>query len=267
MRRFIVLTSRHRAPSTNRMLGLLLAFNAGAINAGGFLVLHQYTSHMTGFTSQLADGVVLGNLTLVLNALGAILSFVCGAAVTAMLVNWGRQRRLDSVYALPLLVEAMLLFPFGLMGAITLSWDTPFAMPLTVLLLSFIMGLQNAVGSKTSAGTIRTTHMTGNITDMGMELGKMFYLNRETTRAGVTSSHVRHNRAKLRLTGGLVASFVAGGMAGALGFKHLGFVGVVPLAAVLVAVSLPPLVRDAQKLRAALPWMSRAAWRGKGPSP
>ena len=91
MRRLRHLTNRHRAPSTNRALGLLLAFNAGAVNAGGFLVLHMYTSHMTGFASQLADGLVLANLTLMLNALGAILAFMAGAAVCAILVNWGRQ--------------------------------------------------------------------------------------------------------------------------------------------------------------------------------
>jgi uncharacterized membrane protein YoaK (UPF0700 family) len=49
--------------------------------------------------------------------------------------------------------------------------------PLTVLLLSFMMGLQNA-GSKTSGGSTRTTHMTGNFTDLGMELGKMFFWKR-----------------------------------------------------------------------------------------
>ncbi len=177
MRRLRFLTNRHRAPSTNTALGLLLAFNAGAVNAGGFLVLHMYTSHMTGFASQLADGMVLGNVTLLLNALGAILAFLTGAAVCAMLVNWGRQHRMHGVYALPLVLEAALMFPFGLMGAITLTWATPFAVPLTVLLLSFIMGLQNAVASKTSGGSIRTTHMTGNITDMGIEIGKMLYWN------------------------------------------------------------------------------------------
>ena len=69
MRRLRFPTGRHRSPSTNTTLGLLLAFNAGAVNAGGFLVLHMYTSHMTGFASQVADGLVLGNLTLLLNAL------------------------------------------------------------------------------------------------------------------------------------------------------------------------------------------------------
>ncbi|MDQ0036835.1 uncharacterized membrane protein YoaK (UPF0700 family) [Variovorax boronicumulans] len=59
MRRLRFLTRRHPAPSTNMVLGLLLTFNASAVNAGGFVRLHMYTSHMTGFASQLADGLVL----------------------------------------------------------------------------------------------------------------------------------------------------------------------------------------------------------------
>ncbi len=241
MRRLRFLTNRHRAPSTNTALGLLLAFNAGAVNAGGFLVLHMYTSHMTGFASQLADGMVLGNATLLLNALGAILAFVSGAAVCAVLVNWGRQHRMHGVYALPLVLEAALMFPFGLMGAITLTWATPFAVPLTVLLLSFIMGLQNAVASKTSRGSIRTTHMTGNITDMGIEIGKMLYWN---GRDKATPLAVRHDPARMRRAVGLVSMFVLGGAMGALGFKYVGFICVVPLAALLLALSIPPLLRD-----------------------
>ena len=241
MRRLRFLTDRHRSPASNRALGLLLAFNAGAINAGGFLVLHMYTSHMTGFASQLADGLVLGNTELFLNALGAVLAFMSGAAVCAILVNWGRQHRLHSVYALPLLLEAALLFPFGLMGAITLTWSTPFAVPLTVLLLAFMMGLQNAVASKTSGGSIRTTHMTGNITDLGMELGKMLYWNRRSHHA---ASAVHYDRPRMVTAGGLIGMFVLGGTVGALGFKYVGFVCVVPLAVMLLALSLPPLIRD-----------------------
>lgn len=267
MRRLLHLTHRHRSPATNQALGLLLAFNAGAVNAGGFLVLQRYTSHMTGFASQLADGAVLGQTTLVLNALGAILAFMAGAAVCALLVHWARQQQLRCVYALPLLLEAALLFPFGLMGAITLSWHTPFAVPLTVLLLSFIMGLQNAVGSKTSGGRIRTTHMTGNITDLGMELGKMLYWNRQSRRAAQSAmpegstasalpeavrSGVHHNRQRAAMAASLLGSFVLGGFAGALGFQHVGFICVVPLAALLFALSVMPMRRDGARWRAIL---------------
>lgn len=246
MRRLRLLTGRHRLAHSNRTLGLLLAFNAGAVNAGGFLVLHMYTSHMTGFTSQLADAVVMGQTTLLLNALGAILAFVGGAAVSAMQINWGRQHRLRHPYALPLLLEAALMLPFGLMGALTLGWHTPFAVPLTVLLLSFIMGLQNALAAKVSGGKVRTTHMTGNLTDLGIELGKMLYWNR---RGGPPARQVRHNHQRLSLFGGLVLMFVAGGLVGAAGFKWVGFICVLPLAALLLALSLPPFLDDLRRSR------------------
>ena len=204
----------------------------------------MYTSHMTGFASMLADNLVMGNITLVLGALGALLSFTAGAAVTAILVNWARHHWLRSEYALPLLLEAVLLLIFGLMGA-TLSRQTPFAVPLTVLVLAFTMGLQNALVSKISSSQIRTTHMTGVITDIGIELGKLLYWNRTGL---APESRVRANRIKLRLFGTLLAAFIAGGLVGALGFKYVGFVWVLPLAVMLLTLSLPPLWTDFQRL-------------------
>ena len=244
MRRLLHVADRHRTASTTRLLGLLLAFNAGAVNAGGLLVVHMYTSHMCGFASQVAAGLVLGNGTLVLGALGALLAFTAGAACTAIVVNWGRLHRLRSAFALPLLIEAALLLPFGLMGAITLTWDTPFAVPLTVLLLSFIMGLQNAVGSKISGGRIRTTHMTGNLTDLGIELGKLLYWNRNGT---PPAAQVRSNRTRMSLHGGLLGMFIAGGLFGAAGFKYVGFLWVLPLAALLLALSLRTVRHDLRR--------------------
>ena len=246
MRRLRHLTGHHRTVTSNRVLGLLLAFNAGAVNAGGFLVVHQYTSHMTGFVSMLADNLVLGQMPLVLGALGVLWAFMSGAGTTAILINWARQRKLHGSYALPLLLMAVLMLLFGLVGAITLSWPTPFAVPLTVLLLSFIMGLQNATVTKMSSSQIRTTHMTGVVTDLGIELGKMLYWNRTGT---APESQVRANQARLRLFAGLLGMFLVGGIAGAAGFKHLGFVFVVPLALVLLALSLPPLWSDRDRLR------------------
>jgi uncharacterized membrane protein YoaK (UPF0700 family) len=245
MRRFRHLTGQHRTASTNRLLGSLLAFNAGAINAGGFLMVKMYTSHMTGFASMLADNLVLGNAKLVLGALGTLLAFTAGAATTAVLVNWARHHWLRSEYALPLLVEAGLLLVFGLMGA-TLGRQTPFAVPLTVLVLAFTMGLQNALVSKISNSQIRTTHMTGIVTDLGIELGKLLYWNRTAT---PPDSRVRANRIKLRLYTTLLGMFILGGLAGAFGFKYVGFVAVLPLAVGLLALSMPPLLADWQRTR------------------
>jgi len=243
MRRFRHLTGQHRTTSINHLLGGLLAFNAGAINAGGFLVVGMYTSHMTGFASMLADNLILGNVGLLLGALGTLLAFIAGAATTAVQVNWARQHHLRSEYALPLLLEAGLLLVFGLLGA-TLNRQTPFAVPLTVLVLAYTMGLQNAVVSKISASQIRTTHMTGVITDLGIELGKIFYWNRNQTPADF---QVRANRIKLRLYSMLLATFMAGGLVGAAGFKYLGFIWVLPLATILLLLSLPPLYADLKR--------------------
>ncbi|WP_027474983.1 YoaK family protein [Curvibacter gracilis] len=244
MRRLRHLTGLHRTPATNRLLGFLLAFNAGAINAGGFLVVGMYTSHMSGFVSMLADNLVLGNVLLVASACGALLSFTAGAALTAVLVNWGRVHHLRSGYALPLLLEAVLMLLFGLIGS-TFNRQTPFAVPFTVLLLAFIMGLQNALVTKISSAQIRTTHMTGIVTDLGIELGKMLYWNGAATGA---TPQVRANRARLKLFASLLGLFTVGGIVGAAGFKHIGFIWVLPLATLLLSLSLPPLLGDLRRL-------------------
>ena len=83
--------------------------------------------------------------------------------------------------------------------------------------------------------------MTGVITDLGIELGKLFYWNRTES---PLESRVRANRIKLRLYATLLGMFVLGGLVGALGFKYVGFVWVVPLAIGLLTLALPPLFLD-----------------------
>lgn len=244
MQRLLHIADRHRSASTTRWMGFVLAFNAGAVNAGGFLVVGMYTSHMSGFASQVADSMILGKGAMLLSALGALLSFVGGAAVSALMVAWARQHRLRSAYALPLLLEAALLLPFGLMGAITLNFHTPFAVPPTVLLLAFIMGLQNALGTQASGGRVRSTHMTGNVTDLGIELGKLLYRNRQDLPVG---QRVRADRGRLRLYGGLLLSFIGGGVFGAAGFSYVGFFWVIPLALLLLVLAMPPVLHDLQQ--------------------
>jgi uncharacterized membrane protein YoaK (UPF0700 family) len=233
-------TAPERTDATNRRLGRSLAFVAGAANAGGFLAVGQYTSHMSGIVSSLADNAVLGEAGLFVSGLGSLLSFVIGAAVSAILINWGRRRRLRSIYATPLAIEAVLLLCFGLLGA-NLEHHRMLFLHVTVSMLCFVMGLQNAMITKISRAEIRTTHVTGLVTDVGIELGKMFYWN---ARPVAGECAVQADRQKLVLLGSLLLSFIAGGLAGALGFKHLGFISTVPLAVVLITLAAVPLVDD-----------------------
>jgi uncharacterized membrane protein YoaK (UPF0700 family) len=219
-----------------------LAFVAGAINAGGFPAVHQYTSHVTGAISAAADSLVLGAWDLALDAFGGVLSFLLGAACTALTVNYGRRRGLASEYALPLLLEAVLLLAFGVLGARLAQVDALFA-PATVMLLCFMMGLQNALITKLSHAEIRTTHMTGIVTDIGIELGRMLYWNRDTAQAKVAA-----NRARLVLLASLLLGFVAGAVAGAFGFKHAGYLATLPLACLLCALAIVPAVDDLRRI-------------------
>ena len=234
------LTGRKRSAAADRQLGVVLAFVAGAINAGGFLAVQQYTSHMTGIVSSMADNVALGAYSLVWVGLGALLSFLAGAACSAIMVNMARQRQLNSEYAFPLLLEALLLLCFGVLGA-RLAEVRGLFVPLTVMLLCFIMGLQNAVITKLSGSAIRTTHITGVVTDIGIELGKLLYWN-----AGKPSALAKVLADRQRL-GGLVRlalAFFCGGVIGALGFKHLGYISTLPLALLLVFLSGVPATDD-----------------------
>jgi uncharacterized membrane protein YoaK (UPF0700 family) len=232
------LTSPARTDLSNRRLGRSLAFVAGAVNAGGFFAVGQYTSHMSGVVSALADNAALGNGGLMIAGLTALLSFVSGAAVSALLINWGRRNAAQSQYAIPLVVEAALLLCFGLLGA---SLEQLRLLPAIVSLLCFVMGLQNAIITKISKAEIRTTHVTGLVTDIGIELGKLAYWNRRTAPA---ASKVDADRPKLALLLSLLAMFLLGGLAGAFGFHYLGFVVTVPLAALLVLLASVPLVDD-----------------------
>lgn len=237
-------TALQRTPQADLKLGTVLAFVAGAANAGGFLAVGQYTSHMTGILSSLADNLVLGQFVLVGAGIASVLAFLFGAMSTAWIVNWGMRLRLRSAYGLPLLLEAALLLVFGLFGAAMSLWQTVF-LPVTVVLLCFIMGLQNAVITKISQARIRTTHVTGLVTDLGIELGKLLYVNRHPD-----MQPVRADRERLRVHAQLVLSFLVGGIAGALGFKHLGYVSTLPLALALLLLVLRPLLDDWQRLRA-----------------
>ncbi len=233
------LSGRERTKDANRHLGMTLAFVAGAVNAGGFLAVARYTSHMTGILSSIADNLAVHELRSAAAGLLSFLAFISGAAACAMLVNWSKRRGLQSQYASSLMLEATLLLAFGLLGA-NLAVAGRLFVPAAVLLLCFMMGLQNATITKISAAEIRTTHMTGNSTDLGIELGKLLYWNQDEALA----PKVLANRDKLGIHARLIATFVLGGFLGALGFKRLGFAATVPLAALLFVIALVPLLDD-----------------------
>lgn len=232
------IAASERTGGADALLGAALTFIAGAVNAGGFLAVGQYTSHMSGILSSMADHLALGGLTVVALGLSAFVPFVIGAACSAILINWGRRHHLGGRYALPLMLEALLLSAFGALGWV--AHPSPAFVAGAVPLLCFIMGLQNATVTKISGARMRTTHVTGIVTDIGIELGKLVYWNRSRHIDEIVTA----DRGKLQLLLLLLASFFIGGITGAVGFSHIGFLFSLPFALLLVLLAGPPLAGD-----------------------
>ncbi|MBC3918270.1 DUF1275 domain-containing protein [Undibacterium sp. CY18W] len=243
------LTSPKRTPQSNRHLGVTLACVAGALNAGGFLAVGQYTSHMTGMLSSAADDFMLGKFLPAFAALFMLFAFAWGAACTALIVNYAKRNQFRYVYTPVLLLEALLLLLFGLVG-VRLQEHAVVTVSLTTVLLCYVMGLQNALITKISNAEIRTTHVTGLVTDIGIEMGKLIYWNRhqgksegETEGEAGKQNQVGANMQKLRLHLMLVSAFFSGGILGAFGFQYFGFISTLPIAMALVLLSLAPRLK------------------------
>jgi uncharacterized membrane protein YoaK (UPF0700 family) len=231
------LTHRDRTQTANEHLARYLAFVAGAVNAGGFLAVRQYTSHMSGIVSAMADNLAIGDFRPVLLGAEAVTSFVLGAFCTSAAIRIARRRGLHSEYALPLMIEAALLVTFGMVG----REFHGHVVVATMMLLCFTMGLQNAMITKISGAVIRTTHLTGMLTDIGIEIGRMAFATTERTVLPVRDPR------NLFLLSSLVTLFFFGGVTGAFGFRYLKFLFVAPLAAVLVLLAIMPVLDDLRR--------------------
>jgi uncharacterized membrane protein YoaK (UPF0700 family) len=226
------LAARHRSPSTDWQLAALLALTAGAVDVTGFLALHNFTSHMSGTVASIAADIDAHTLRVTLPPALVLACFLLGATLCAILVNWSRRRNLEGLFAIPVLLEALLLAAAALLAS-------PRHLLITLALFSFAMGLQNAVITKISHAVIRTTHITGMVTDIGIELGKALYWNRSPGRVPV-----RSERSHLLLLSSLVCLFFAGGVIGALAYPRAGLHTLLPFALVLASITLLPIVSD-----------------------
>ncbi len=154
---------------------LLLAAAAGIVNGVAFLTCEQFVTHVTGTITRLGlEGPVIG---LVAEYAAVVCSFIVGA-MTAVILIQGRARRGERPrWATPLVLVALILIGVAVAGQTkflgrfggTLAADPPPVMLLSIL--AFAMGLQNAAVASTTGLMVRTTHLSGPATDLGIHLG------------------------------------------------------------------------------------------------
>lgn len=193
---------QHLTPAWVYLGGLVLTVTAGVINAVGFLGQHhQALSHMTGSVTVLGMELARANYGFALHALAILAAFFAGCLLSGAIISQGTLR-LGRRYGVALSLESVALFLavyFLRQGANAGDY-----------LAALGCGLQNAMVSSYSGSTMRTTHMTGMITDLGIACGH--FLRGDDV-----------DWYKFRLYGVLFLGFFTGGVIGALGYGRFGY--------------------------------------------
>ncbi|MGB6008871.1 YoaK family protein [Castellaniella sp.] len=178
----------------------ILALIAGLVNAIGYLgFMHEPITNLTGNATQLGIAISAGDWLQIAHWALTIGAFVLGATISGMIVRQNTLQ-LGRRYGLAMLLESALLF-----GAVPLIDAAHLS---GLYLASMAMGLQNGMVSAYSGAVIRTSHVTGIFTDLGMYLGHLL--------RGMPVDPLR-----LRLCGIVVAHFIIGSIAGTLLFAQL----------------------------------------------
>jgi uncharacterized membrane protein YoaK (UPF0700 family) len=184
--------------------GVLLALNAGFINAIGLLSLFNLAvSHVTGSTTNLGTAIARGDLSQVGTLALVVTSYFIGNVIAGFLVNDeelnpGHRRR----YGLVLLVEAIII--------VTAIWFFNQERLLANYALAVACGLQNGMATRYSGATVRTSHMTGIVTDLGILFGQR-----------LKGTSVKTWR--VQLLSALFISFLLGGVLAGLAYQPWGY--------------------------------------------
>ena len=234
-----------RSDGQNRWLAGCLAFVGGFVNSSGFVLIGSFTSHVTGNVGRLADDAATGQYTAAVAALTLVLCFFAGAFSASVIVESRFLGRATSrAYALALTVEALLLLLFTLLSYVTASAH-PRVRDAEAALLCIAMGLQNALVSRLSGAVVRTTHLTGVVTDLGIEGARWFRFWRhslsEATRVPlVFGRNVAERPAapKILLLATIAASFLSGATSGALAAVHFHHAAMLFAAAAVAACAI-----------------------------
>ncbi|MBT9385965.1 DUF1275 domain-containing protein [Pseudooceanicola sp. CBS1P-1] len=223
-----------RSTAVDLRLAVLLASVAGAVNAAGFRALGFFSANMTGNVSALADHLAQGLWGPVALAAGLVAAFIAGAFVSALLIERGRAARIRGIYAYSIVLEALIIAAFALAD---LLWQGPLRGEMILLGLSLAMGLQNAASTRISDGRVRTTHLSGISTDLGIELAVLLGGARDPDTRAVVA-------ARFRLHVATLLAFAGGGVLGALLYGGIGALVYLLAAAALLAIALPELGRS-----------------------
>lgn len=193
---------QHKTPAWVLVGGFSLTLIAGCINAIGLIGLHhQALSHMSGNLASLGVHAAKADLGKFAGTAGVLAAFFFGSLISGFIIRQSTLQ-LGRRYGVALAVESALLF---LAVHFLHSGER-----LGEYFAAMACGLQNAMASSYSGSVIRTTHVTGMLTDLGIACGQ-----------ALRGQHI--DIPRVGLYGTLLGGFFVGTLAGGVGFAHLGY--------------------------------------------
>lgn len=221
-----------RGPQHDLWLGGTTAIVAGFVNVCSVVAFFAFASNITGHVAIFAEEMVKGHWHQFSVVLAWVSSFIAGAFVANLCVGVLGHRFPRFARAVPLVIEVSLLAGVGYYGEYHYA-ETLTETEQLVGVLLFTMGLQNSMVATVSKGMVKTTHLTGLATDLGMEI------------ASIVQSRNRDDAAlrfKLKLHLLIFVCYCAGGLAGGALFTTLGFRAFHLAGAILVFLLVHDLV-------------------------
>jgi uncharacterized membrane protein YoaK (UPF0700 family) len=200
-------TSKH-----NLRLATLLSFVAGIVNITGVLAVKTLTTNVTGHFAYFAEEVTKHNYQAAIVFLIYTLFFLAGAFTSNFLAELVSTKKQDLSHIPSITIEFLILVTLGLLGMqsdfilLNGKW--------IAFCLLFAMGIQNALVTKISQSTVRTTHLTGLFTDLGIELSQLFFYKKpEERKALKTSIYLRFSIISFFFLGCFIGGFIYGYLA------------------------------------------------------
>jgi len=161
----------------NRRLAAILSLTAGIVNVIGVLSIQTLTTNVTGHFAFFAEEIVNERYLNALAYFFYIMAFLSGAFISSLLIELSSKKNPLIAHTVPMGVEIIILSLVGIWG---LQWLDADLNPQTIaFMLLFAMGLQNALVTNVSNSIVRTTHLTGLFTDLGIELSQLFFYRQE----------------------------------------------------------------------------------------
>lgn len=189
-----------RTYSHNRKIASLLSFVAGGVGVVGFMSIQKLVINATGNVVFFAHGSLQFNWQESITFFLYVFFFFAGSFVSNMLIEITAKLNERFIYIVPALIEISILFLVGLFGAKIMVYNADYL----AFILLFAMGLQNALVTIISNAIVRTTHLSGLFTDLGIELSQLFFYKTEENKAQL----IRTIRLRFRI----IIYFVMGGV-------------------------------------------------------